>query len=104
MAFVVRTLGFVAAAPVALIEAAGRSRNREYARPRAVITPDGITAGHSPNPHLASLRATARLVDTDKLPTTQITVRIDLRGQPQQHWMLLHRPQVVACIRCPGTL
>ena len=50
------------------------------------------------------LWATARLVDTDKAPTAQITVRIDLRGQPQQHWMLLHRPQVVACIRCPGTL
>ena len=50
------------------------------------------------------LWATARLVDTDKLPASQVTVRIDLRDLPrQQYWMLLHRPQAEICSRYPGT-
>jgi DNA-binding HxlR family transcriptional regulator len=49
------------------------------------------------------LWATARLVDTDKLPAGRVTVRIDLRDAPQQpYWMLLHRPQAEICTRYPG--
>jgi DNA-binding HxlR family transcriptional regulator len=50
------------------------------------------------------LWATARLVDTDKLPSPQIIVRIDLRNLPGQHyWMLLRRPHAEICTRYPGT-
>ncbi len=48
--------------------------------------------------------ATARLVDTDKLPTPQVTIRIDVRDLPQQqYWLLLHHPQAEVGSRYPGT-
>jgi DNA-binding HxlR family transcriptional regulator len=50
------------------------------------------------------LWATARLVDTDKLPSAQITVRVDLHDRAgQQYWMLLHRPHAEVCTRYPGS-
>lgn len=50
------------------------------------------------------LWATARLVDTDRLPANQVTVRIDLQDLPQQrYWLLLHQPHAEVCSRYPGT-
>jgi DNA-binding HxlR family transcriptional regulator len=50
------------------------------------------------------LWATARLVDVDRLPEKQVTVRFDLSDRPDQHyWLLLHRPHAEVCTRFPGT-
>ncbi len=49
------------------------------------------------------LWTTARLVDTDKLPTPQVTIRIDVRDLPQQqYWLLLHHPQAEVGSRYPA--
>jgi hypothetical protein len=48
------------------------------------------------------LWATLKLVDHDRIPGGTTVVRFAITGEPDDHWMLLRRPQSELCTRSLG--